>query len=170
MHRGFVTTLDFVYKKLMSNVIEATIVTGCAKGEDVFIPRIPLIPTDMPFQFKRILFPALLAFAKSINKAQSQSLKVAGIDLSDDCFAQGQLYVAYSKVGTGKNLYILAEDEKTRNIITHIEVVSFTAIHSHSSATFEISCECMRIAEYVLGYTYSSQACRELKSVIPKGL
>jgi hypothetical protein len=38
-------------KKLMSNVVQATILTGPLKGEDVLIPRIPMIPTDMPFQF-----------------------------------------------------------------------------------------------------------------------
>ncbi|GBN59859.1 hypothetical protein AVEN_7896-1 [Araneus ventricosus] len=41
-------------KKLMPNIIEATIMTGLAAGEDVFIPRIPIIPSDFPFQFKRI--------------------------------------------------------------------------------------------------------------------
>jgi ATP-dependent DNA helicase PIF1 len=41
-------------KKLMSNVVEATILTGPLKSEDVLIPRIPMIPTDMPFQFKRL--------------------------------------------------------------------------------------------------------------------
>ncbi|KAL4084701.1 hypothetical protein QTP88_027625 [Uroleucon formosanum] len=30
--------------------------TGSAKGESVFIPRIPMIPSDYPFQFKRIQF------------------------------------------------------------------------------------------------------------------
>lgn len=40
-------------KKLMNNVIEATILNGKFKGEDVFLPRIPMIPTDMPFEFKR---------------------------------------------------------------------------------------------------------------------
>ena len=39
-------------KNLMPHVIEATVLTGCAKGDDVFIPRIPLAPTDMPFQFR----------------------------------------------------------------------------------------------------------------------
>jgi ATP-dependent DNA helicase PIF1 len=68
-------------KSLMPHVIEATILTGCAKEEDVFIPRIPIIPTDMPFEFKRLQFPGRLAFATSINKAQGQSLKVAGINL-----------------------------------------------------------------------------------------
>ncbi|CAF3486417.1 unnamed protein product [Rotaria sp. Silwood1] len=31
-------------KSLMPHVIEATILTGCAKGEDVFMPRIPMVP------------------------------------------------------------------------------------------------------------------------------
>ncbi|GFT09070.1 hypothetical protein TNCV_4105332 [Trichonephila clavipes] len=44
-------------KKMMNNVIEATILTGKFKGEDVLLPRIPMIPTDMPFEFKRLQFP-----------------------------------------------------------------------------------------------------------------
>jgi hypothetical protein len=36
-------------KKFMSNVVEATILTGPFKCEDVLIPRIPMIPTDMPY-------------------------------------------------------------------------------------------------------------------------
>ena len=59
-------------KALLPHVIEARIMTGCAKGEDVFIPRIPLIPTDVPYQFKRLQFPIRLSFAMTINKAQGQ--------------------------------------------------------------------------------------------------
>ncbi|GFS57206.1 ATP-dependent DNA helicase [Trichonephila inaurata madagascariensis] len=33
-------------KKLMQHVIQATVLTGRAKGEDVFISRIPIIPSD----------------------------------------------------------------------------------------------------------------------------
>jgi hypothetical protein len=66
-------------KSLMPHVIVATILASCAKGEDVFIRRIPMVPTDMPFEFKRLQFPVRLAFAMSINKAQGQSLNVAGI-------------------------------------------------------------------------------------------
>jgi hypothetical protein len=104
-------------KTLMPHVIEATIMTGCAKGEDVFIPRIPLLPSDMPFEFKRLQFPVRLAFAMSINKSQGQSLKVAGVNLETPCFSHGQLYVACSRVGTGKNLYVFAPDGKTRNVV-----------------------------------------------------
>ncbi|CAF4172498.1 unnamed protein product, partial [Rotaria sordida] len=104
-------------KTLMPHVIEATIMTGCAKGEDVFIPKIPLLPSDIPFQFTRLQFPVRLAFAMSINKAQGQSLKVAGVNLETPCFSHGQLYVACSRVGTGENLYVFAPDGKTKNIV-----------------------------------------------------
>ena len=101
-------------KKLMENVIEATILTGSAKGEDVFTPRIPMQPTDIPFEFKRLQYPVRLAFAITINKAQGQSLKVAGINLESPCFFHGQLYVACSRVGNPKHLFIFALDGKTK--------------------------------------------------------
>lgn len=44
-------------KKLMNKVIEATIIKGKYKGEDVLIPRILMVPTDLPFDFKRLQFP-----------------------------------------------------------------------------------------------------------------
>ncbi|KAL8587418.1 hypothetical protein ACOMHN_062151 [Nucella lapillus] len=94
------TGTRLVVKTLMPHFIDATIMTGCAKGEDVFIPRIPIIPNDMLFEFKRLQFPIRLAFAMTINKAQGQSLKVAGIDLTEPCFSHGQFYVACSRVGT----------------------------------------------------------------------
>ncbi|GFS97744.1 ATP-dependent DNA helicase [Trichonephila clavipes] len=104
-------------KKLMNNVVEATILTGPFKGEDVLIPRIPMIPTDTPFKFKRLQFPILLAFAITINKAQGQSLELCGLDLSVDCFSHGQLYVACSRVGKPDSLYIYANNGKTKNIV-----------------------------------------------------
>ena len=97
-------------KKIMSNVVEATILTGPFKGKDVLIPRIPMIPTDMPFQFKRLQFPIRLAFTITINKAQGQSLELCGLDLDTDCFSHGQLYVACSRVGKPDNLYIYTDN------------------------------------------------------------
>ena len=66
-------------KKLMTNVIEAKFLTGPFKGEDDLIPRIPMIPTDLSFQFKRFQFPIRLAFAITINKAQRQFLVLCGL-------------------------------------------------------------------------------------------
>ncbi len=57
-------------KSLTPYVIEANVLTGCAKDEDVFIPRILMVTTDMPFKFKRLQFPVRLTFAMFIDKAQ----------------------------------------------------------------------------------------------------
>nr|XP_036224310.1 uncharacterized protein LOC106621587 [Bactrocera oleae] len=106
-------------KKLLNNVIEATILKGKYKGEDVLIPRIPMIPTDVPFEFKRLQFPVRLAFAMTINKSQGQSLSVCGINLENPCFSHGQLYVACSRVGKPSDLFIYAPGNQTKNIVYH---------------------------------------------------
>lgn len=99
--------------KLQQNIIGATILTGVGKGECVIIPRISIIPTDLPFQFKRVQFPVKLNFAVTINKAQRQTLQVAGVHLEKTCFSHGQLYVACSRVSNARNLHIFAPDGKT---------------------------------------------------------
>jgi len=102
---------------LQKNLIEAQIMTGFAKGESVFIPRIPMIPSDYPFQFKRMQFPVKVCFAMTINKSQGQTLKIAGIDVREDCFSYGQFYVACSRVSMPTNLVILAPTGKTSNVV-----------------------------------------------------
>ena len=104
-------------KKLMTNIIEATILTGPFKGEDILIPWIPMIPTDMSFQFKRLQFPIRLAFAITIKKTQGQSLELCGLYLHTDCLSHGQSYVACSRVGNPYNLFIYTETGTTKNIV-----------------------------------------------------
>ncbi|XP_049316519.1 ATP-dependent DNA helicase pif1-like [Bactrocera dorsalis] len=106
-----------VTKKLMPNLIEASILNGKAKGENVLIPRIPMIPTDMPFNFKRLQFPVRLSFAMTINKAQGQTFQICGVNLEESCFSRGQLYVACSRVATAHRLFIHAPDSKTKNVV-----------------------------------------------------
>ncbi|CAK1599237.1 unnamed protein product [Parnassius mnemosyne] len=101
----------------MPNLIEATIINGKYAGENVCIPRIPMIPTDLPFEFKRLQFPVRLAFAMTINKSQGQSLSVCGINLENHCFSHGQLYVACSRVGKPSALFVLTSDQKTKNVV-----------------------------------------------------
>ncbi|KAF0704474.1 ATP-dependent DNA helicase PIF1-like, partial [Aphis craccivora] len=44
----------FLYvKALHKNVIEAFVITGCARGCIVIIPRITLIQIDYPFEFNK---------------------------------------------------------------------------------------------------------------------
>lgn len=104
-------------KVLHKNVIEAMIFTGKYEGETVFIPRIPLITLDYNFEFKRLQFPVKVCYAMTINKAQGQSLKMAGIDLRNDCFSHGQLYVACSRVSSPDSLVILRPMGKTKNVV-----------------------------------------------------
>ena len=107
-----------IVKSMRAHVIEATILTGCSQGEDVFIPRIPLIPSDLPFEFKRLQFPVRLIFAMSINKSQRQSLKVVGLDVRSPCFSHGQFYVGCSRVGSSKNLFVYTSVKgHTSNIV-----------------------------------------------------
>ena len=101
----------------MTNIIEAKILTGPFKGEDVLIPRIPVIPTDMTFQFMRLQFPIRLVSAIMINKAQGQSLELCGLYFHTDCFSHGQSYVAYSRVGNPDNLFMYTETRTTKNIV-----------------------------------------------------
>lgn len=104
-------------KRLHPNMIEATILAGPYKGEDVFIPRIPFIPNECIVQFKRIQFPIKLAYGFTVNKSQGQSLKVVGVELSQSCFSHGQLYVACSRVGSPSNLYVHAPGGETKNVV-----------------------------------------------------
>ncbi|XP_067940437.1 ATP-dependent DNA helicase PIF1-like [Watersipora subatra] len=80
-----------IVTQMFSHVIPAKIISASGRGEYIFIPRIPIIPTDLPFELKRIQFPVRVCFAMTINKSQGQSLKVAGIDLLSTCFTHGQL-------------------------------------------------------------------------------
>lgn len=104
-------------KQLLPHVIEATIITGQFRGEDVFIPRIPLIPTDTTCPFKRLQFPIKLSFAMTINKSQGQTLKLVGLHLITPCFSHGQLYVGCSRVGSRDSLFILTPNNRTKNIV-----------------------------------------------------
>uniref|UniRef100_A0A0L8FXN2 ATP-dependent DNA helicase n=1 Tax=Octopus bimaculoides TaxID=37653 RepID=A0A0L8FXN2_OCTBM len=64
-------------KKMMLKLLETTIPTSKASGSVVFIPRILLIPPDMPFEFN---------FAMIIKKLQGECLDVVGLNLAEPVF------------------------------------------------------------------------------------
>ena len=97
-----------IITNLQNNLIEAKILTGQYKGEEVMFLKIPLIPSDYPFNFRRHQFPIKLCFSMTINKSQGQSFKVVGLDL--EYLAYGQLYVGCSRACKEKKLYILVKD------------------------------------------------------------
>lgn len=61
----------FSVKKLMNNVIEATIIKGCYRGKAIFIPRIPMIQNNFPFEFKCLQFLIRYAVTMIFNKAKA---------------------------------------------------------------------------------------------------
>ena len=106
-----------IVTKLMDYLIEGTILNGKYQRETVLIPRIPMIPNDLTFKFKRLQFPLRLAYAMTINKAQGQSFRVCGVNLEKPCFSHGQLYVAFSRVGSPLNLFVFSPGGRTKNIV-----------------------------------------------------
>ena len=106
--------------KLSANTIEARISHGRYVGHDIIIPRIPLIPSNstLPFEFRCLRFPVVLCFAMTINKSQGQTFKAVGIDLTNESFTHGMLYVALPRVGSPNCLTLLVrEGFKTRNVV-----------------------------------------------------
>ncbi|KAF7278041.1 hypothetical protein GWI33_008813 [Rhynchophorus ferrugineus] len=83
----------------------------------MLIPRITILPTDVPIQFKRMQCPIRLAFAMTINKSKGQTMSVCGLDLCTPCFSNGQLYVACSRVGKPSSRFVIAKDGLTKNIV-----------------------------------------------------
>lgn len=73
---GFKESLqwDRTYNLDDANSFEGENSAWQSSGEAVFIPKIPIIPSDMPFQFKRLQLPVKLNFAISLNKVEGRSL------------------------------------------------------------------------------------------------
>ena len=76
-HHGLCNGTRLIVKAFEDNAIDCEIVNGQHAGNGVFIPRIPLFPSEdisLPFRFKRKQFPIRLSFGMTINKAQGQTI------------------------------------------------------------------------------------------------
>lgn len=114
---GLCNGTRMVCKGFEPNIIHAEITSGQHAGQQVLLPRIPLLPAEndsFPFQFKRTQFPIRLCFAMTINKAQGQTIPFVGVYLPQHVFSHGQLYVALSRGTSMASTKVLIKTEPQR--------------------------------------------------------
>jgi hypothetical protein len=91
--------------------IKLRVTTGVRKGEIVTINRVQISPTKSQF-------PITPCFAITINKSQGQTLEIVGIYLPVQVFAHGQLYVAFSRVGSLEQIKIFSTEGSLKNVVS----------------------------------------------------
>jgi ATP-dependent DNA helicase PIF1 len=98
---------------MMNDIIEAIILNVKFKGEDVLLPRIPMILTDMSFEFKRLR----LAFAMTINKAQGHRYKYVDKIWKIHTSHMENCIKTCSRVVKPSDLFVYTPEGKTKNIV-----------------------------------------------------
>ena len=80
--QGLANGTRLILKKCRRHHLECEHI-GTRAGQRVFIPRVNMQPsdTDLPFELRRRQFPIRPSFARTINKAQGQTLDVVGVYL-----------------------------------------------------------------------------------------
>ena len=75
--RGICNGCRCLVIKISTRLLDVRILTGRCKGKRYLLPRIPFRSgvAEFPFVLRRRQFPVRLAWAMSIHKAQSQTLK-----------------------------------------------------------------------------------------------
>ena len=103
---------------MTNRVIELRLLGGDHAGNQVFIPRINIYPTDAQISFQLTL---RLAFSMSVNKSQGQSLQYVGLDFRSSVFTHGQFYVAVSRATSVHRIKMIWDSKSptptTKNIV-----------------------------------------------------
>lgn len=122
--RGLCNGTRLIVKQIFHYALQVVVIND-NQGADKQIQLIPRIrlstnPEDFPFVITRKQFPVTLSFAMTINKAQGQSLKIAGIDLRYPPFTHGQLYVALSRATNIKGIHVLHHQNSSERTVKNI--------------------------------------------------
>ncbi|KAL7612133.1 hypothetical protein Lser_V15G06164 [Lactuca serriola] len=107
---GLCNGTRLICKGFQHNVVDAEIAVGQHAGKRVFLPMIPLCPSEddmFPFKLRRKQFPIRLCFAMTIDKAQGQTIPNVGIHLLESVFSHIQLYGALSRGISRANTKVL---------------------------------------------------------------
>jgi hypothetical protein len=98
------------------NLIECKLQTGERRKEIVFIPKITLTSSTLPFTLHRKQFPIKPCYAMTINKSQGQTLEYVGLDLTEPVFSHGMTYVAFSRVRGWNFIKVATKPEKGNKV------------------------------------------------------
>jgi hypothetical protein len=94
--------IDSAHARNIVNVLRITTTTSGSKW---------------PFTLQRRQFPLQLAFAMTINKAQGQTMKIAGIYLFEPVFTHNQLYVVLSRATRVNDVSIFCPNGKRQPML-----------------------------------------------------
>jgi hypothetical protein len=112
---GLANGTRLVVSKCFPKWLSCIIITGYHYGKKVIIPRINLqAGKNTEIKFMRRQLPVRLAFGMTIHRSQSQTLRKVGLYLPSAIFAHGMLYVACSRIGDPKNMYVYIPSEHTQ--------------------------------------------------------
>ena len=120
---GHVNGSRYIVEKMTNNLLFLRLVTGTKAGARLGLPRMPCGPGDDTFPipgFTRTQFPVRVCFGITVNKAQGQSFSGnLGLDIKDECFSHGQLYVALSRTTHPSQLTVCMSEgvDRTKNVV-----------------------------------------------------
>ena len=106
--RGLTNGTRLIIRHLHDHFLQCDILTGENKGDRVYIARSTLKPSDtkLPFILIRRQFPIRVSFVMTIDKSQGQQFERLGLFLPTPCFSHGQLYVAFSRARSLKDIVV----------------------------------------------------------------
>lgn len=126
---GLANGTRVVVMNMYDHLLEVQIVGGPHGGKVALIPRITNASgnNEMPFTLHRRQFPVKLAFAMTINKSQGQTLQNVVLYLPDSVFGHGQLYTAFSRVGSPTAIKALIREGRRADGETYTDNVRVQA-------------------------------------------
>ena len=104
---------------------------ACLHSDYLWVPRILFEWThrQISLDVQRRQFPLHLAYAVTFNKSQGKTFSWAVVDIRNQPFAHGQLYVALSRVRQNTDIRILCSPKSVQNLgMVHVFIVATNVV------------------------------------------